>query len=193
MRQRKEIIFKFKIVDKRFVAKKKIIFFDGDGTLWYPKKTKWKVKPHHIYTSIDMKPKEYLKQLILTPQILKILKYFKKKEVVLVVLSTHPHKKIEADMHLRNKVIHFGLDKIFDAVYSARPFPWGKGKIVESVLKKLKIPKSRALLIGDSYTYDYMSARKVGVDCVLLSTPYLSIARGRKVGMVIEKWKELVV
>lgn len=180
-------------MNREFFAKKKIIFFDGDGTLWYPKKTKWTVKPHHVYTSIDMKPKDYLKQLILTPQILKILKHFKNKGVILILLSTHPHKKIEADMHLRNKVVHFGLDKIFDAVYSARPFPWGKGKVMASVLKKQNIPKSRALLVGDSYAYDYVSAKKVGIDCILLKTPYLNIPQGQKVGRIIEKWGELIV
>jgi hypothetical protein len=29
---------------------KLIIFFDGDGTIWYPKATKRKVKPHWIYS-----------------------------------------------------------------------------------------------------------------------------------------------
>lgn len=28
---------------------KKIIFFDGDGTLWYPKKTKYSKHPVWIY------------------------------------------------------------------------------------------------------------------------------------------------
>ena len=28
---------------------KKIIFFDGDGTLWYPKKTKYKEHPVWLY------------------------------------------------------------------------------------------------------------------------------------------------
>lgn len=177
---------------KKAVSNKQIIFFDGDGTLWYPKKTKWTKKPHLIYMHLDMKPKDYLKHLVLTPRIIKVLRHFKKQRVILAVLSTHPHKKLEADLHLGNKVKHFGLDKIFDHIYSARPFPWGKGKVIEGVLKKLRIPRSHALLIGDSYLYDYLSARKVGVDCVLLKTPYLQIPRGRKVQYLVKKWEELI-
>ena len=95
-------------------------------------------------------------------------------------------------MHLNNKVKHFGLDKIFDHIYSARPFPWGKGKVMKSILKKLRMPKSKALLVGDSYVYDYLSARKVGIDCVLLKTPYLEIPKGRNAPYTIKNWKELI-
>lgn len=40
---------------KKIASNKKIIFFDGDGTLWYPKKTKWTKKPHLIYTHLAAK------------------------------------------------------------------------------------------------------------------------------------------
>ena len=177
---------------EKLVSNKRIIFFDGDGTLWYPKKTKWTIKPHLIYTHLNMKPGDYLKHLVLTPQILKTIKSLRKRGILLIVLSTHPHKRLEADMHLNNKIKHFGLDKIFDHIYSARPFPWGKGKVMESVLRKLRMPKSQTLLVGDSYIYDYLSARKVGIDCILLKTPYLQIPKGRKVPHMVKKWKELI-
>jgi FMN phosphatase YigB (HAD superfamily) len=73
------------------------------------------------------------------------------------------------------KMEYLKLNKLFDAIYTARPYPWGKGKVMVSVLKKLDIPKSRAILIGDSYIYDYVSAKVVGIECMLLNTPYLEI------------------
>ncbi|HEY4487075.1 MAG TPA: HAD family hydrolase [Candidatus Paceibacterota bacterium] len=171
--------------------RKKIIFFDGDGTLWYPKSTRWSRKPHWIYEG-SPKPKEYLRLLIVTPGILKILKQLKKDGLLLIALSTHPHPKKEADWHLQQKIHHFKLDVLFDYIYTARPRPEGKGLIMKKVLRKMKIPKSQAVLIGDNYVYDYLSAKKVGVECVLLHTPYLEIPKGRTAKKLIKSWEELV-
>ncbi len=169
---------------------KKIIFFDGDGTLWYPKSTKWSKKPNWIYAGLP-RSKDYLKHLILTPKVFATLNLLKRQGIILVALSTHPHKRLEADMHMNRKIKHLKLDTIFDFTYTARPFPWGKGKIIESVLKKAKIPKSKAVLIGDSYIYDYLSATKVGVDCILVKTPYLSVPEGKRVKKTIRGLKDL--
>lgn len=173
------------------IRNKKIIFFDGDGTLWYPKSTKWSKKPNWIYAGLS-KPKDYLKHLVLTPQIFNTLNKLKRRGIIIIALSTHPHKRLEADMHMNHKIKHLKLDTIFDFFYTARPFHWGKGKVMESVLKKVKIPKYQALLVGDSYLYDYLSARKVGVECVLVKTPYLEIPKGKKVKKTINSLADLV-
>jgi FMN phosphatase YigB (HAD superfamily) len=128
---------------------------------------------------------------VLTPFMMKTLQLLKKRGVILIALSTHPHQRLEADIHRGRKIRHLRLDEIFDFIYTARPFPWGKGKVMERVLKKLKIPKIRALLIGDSYVYDYLSARKVGIDCFLIKTPYLDIPKGRKVTHIINGFGKL--
>ena len=172
------------------VSSKKIIFFDGDGTLWYPRSTKWQKRPNWIYAD-SSKPKDYLRHLILTPGVFTTLNLLKRQGIILVALSTHPHKRLDADIHMNHKIKHLKLDKIFDFIYTARPFPWGKGKIIESVLRKTKIAKSKAVLVGDSYVYDYLSARKVGVDCILVKTPYLSIPKGRRVKKTIKGLKDL--
>ena len=36
------------------MTNKTIIFFDGDGTIWYPKNTKRKVAPHWIYSDKEI-------------------------------------------------------------------------------------------------------------------------------------------
>jgi FMN phosphatase YigB (HAD superfamily) len=175
---------------RTYIHSKKIIFFDGDGTLWYPKSTKWGKKPHWLYKDFP-EAKNYLKHLTLTPQIVSTLKRLRSRGVVLVALSTHPHKRLEADIHMTRKVKHLRLDSLFDHVYTARPFPWGKGKVIKSILKKQKISKSKAVLVGDSYIYDYLSAKKVGVDCILVSTPYLKIPKGRKTPTTVKDLGEL--
>ena len=56
--------------------KKKIIFLDGDGTLWYPQKTKRTQKPHRIYCDDKIKD-NYLEHLELTPNTKETLQDFK--------------------------------------------------------------------------------------------------------------------
>lgn len=159
---------------------KSIIFFDGDGTLWYPKSTKRSVPPHWIYADPAIGDK-YLNHIVLTPSTLASLKKLKKHGVKLVVLSTHPHSKAEADKILSNKIRHFKLTGIFDAVYSSRNYPEGKGEKIVAILKKMKIPKAKALMIGDNYNWDYMSAKRVGVDALLIKSDYVQKPRTKKV------------
>ena len=170
---------------------KKIIFFDGDGTLWYPKSTMQRKRPDWIYAD-NPKVEDYLHHLILTPSLLTTLKQLKKLDCFLVAISIHPHKRLEADIHMGVKMKHLKLDTLFDEFYTARPYVWGKAKVILSILKKKKIPKLQALLVGDSYKFDYLSARSIGVECLLIKTPYMRHPpRGSRVTKIIGSLKEL--
>ena len=162
---------------------KSIIFFDGDGTLWYPKRTKRSVAPHWIYSDTVIGDR-YLEHMTLTPSALATLKKLKKSGVKLVVLSTHPHSRKEADIILGNKIKHFKLMDVFDGVYSSRNYPGGKGEQILAILKKMEIPKSKALMVGDNYLWDYISAKRVGVDALLIKSDYMRKPRAK--GMVID-------
>ena len=164
---------------------KKIIFFDGDGTIWYPKNTKRKIAPHWIYSDKKIGDK-YLEHLILTPSTLTTLKKLKKLGIILILLSTHPHPPKEADMLLKGKVRHLKLERLFDEFYSSRDYPEGKGELIVKILKQKHISKHKALMIGDSYRYDYLSAKRVGVDCLLIESEYMA-AKGRRVRKVIKR------
>jgi FMN phosphatase YigB (HAD superfamily) len=168
---------------------KKVIFFDGDGTLWYPKQTKRNKRPDWIYSD-SPKPKNYLRFLTLAPSIIKILSKLKKQGKVLVALSTHPHGLKEANEHMAAKTKHLKVEHFFDSVLTARPDPLGKGRGMVSYLKKIKIPKSQALLIGDSYLFDYRAARFVGIDCLLITTTYMN-SKGNRVQSRIKNLNEL--
>ena len=171
---------------------KKIVFFDGDGTIWYPKKTKRKKTPHWIY--LDKKiGNNYLKHLVLTPSALVSLKKLKKLGIILVLISTHPHPPKEADVILKAKVKPLKLEELFDNFYTSRDKPDGKGEVILKVLRKKHIPKSQALLVGDSYRFDYLSAKKVGVDVLLIKSEYLwHPNRGRKIQKTISGLRDLV-
>ena len=54
---------------------KKIIFFYGDGTLWYPKKTKYSKHPVWIYK--DKRIKNHLNHLTMTQTSVSTIKKLK--------------------------------------------------------------------------------------------------------------------
>lgn len=172
--------------------KKKIIFFDGDGTIWYPKNSKREKAPHWIYSDKKIGD-NYLEHLVLIPSVLVSLKKLKKLEIILVLLSTHPHSPREADVLLKSKVKHLRLENIFDDVYTSRNKQEGKGNEIVKILQKKNIPKSQALMVGDSYRFDYLSAKRVGVDALLIKSDYMKHPpRGKKIQKIISGLEDVV-
>ena len=152
--------------------KKKIIFFDGDGTLWHPKKTKYTKHPVWLYR--DKRFKNHSNHLILTPTALTTLRKLKKMGILTVVLSTSPHSPKEADDIINQKIKHFKLDELFDEVYATpdKGINKSKGRKIVKILKKKKIPKSKALMVGDSYKWDFEPAKQNGIDALLIESEY---------------------
>jgi len=150
---------------------KKIIFFDGDGTLWYPIKTKYKKHPVWVYK--DRRIKNHLIHLVLIPSVLSTIRKLKKKGIITVILSTNPSPPKIARMYLNNKVKYFNIENLFDEVYATRPYPESKGEFMLKILKRRKIKKSKALMVGDSYKWDYKPARDAGIDALLIKSKYM--------------------
>ena len=174
---------------EKLLKNKKVVFLDGDGTLWYPRKTKRRIAPHWIYKDATIGD-AFLEHLILIPSTKEALKTLKKRGYILILISTHPHTQKVADVLLKNKVYYFKLEKLLDAFYTARDYPGGKGEVMTDILKKRNIPKSRALMVGDSYAYDYASAKKIGIDCLLIKSEYLK-PEGRRVERLISSVKDV--
>ena len=151
--------------------KKRLISLDADGTLWYPKKTKRSVAPHWLYEN-EAQPEEYLSKLRLIPGVKRALKKLKKSGYNLIVVSTNPYEKVEADRHMAAKIDHFNLSQYFDEVFSSPDYPEGKGEVIEAYLTEHNIPKEEVIHIGDSYKFDFYSMSLVDIDCVLIETPY---------------------
>ncbi len=150
--------------------KKKIIFFDGDGTLWYPKKTKYTKHPVWLYK--DKRFKNHTNHLVMTPSALTTIRTLKKMGILTIVLSTHPHPPKEADAIINNKIRHFELDKLFDEVHATREHSGSKGEFMVEILRRRKIPKSKALMVGDSYRWDFEPAKENGIDALLIESEY---------------------
>jgi len=168
----------------KLLENKKIVFLDGDGTVWYPEKTKREVAPHWIYGDGETK-ESFLQHLVIIPSVVETLKRLKEKNIILILISTHPHPQEVADILLRNTVLHFKLEGLFDEVYTARDYPDGKGEIIRNVLTVRAIPTNQAIMIGDNYKYDYLSAKKVGVDALLMDSKYLN-SQGNEVEKIAD-------
>lgn len=169
------------------MKKKTIIFFDGDGTLWYPIKTKHTVKPHWLYN--DKSIKDPHPHLMLIPGVESTLKKLKKLGVITVILSTHPHEKVEAYKLINKKVTHFNLEELFTEVHATREYHASKGEYIAEILKRLKIPKTKALMIGDNYPWDYKPVRSIGVDALLVESDYMKKDKRLK---TINKFSDLL-
>lgn len=171
---------------------KKIVFFDGDGTLWYPKSTGYQEMPHWIYLkSQDIN--EHYKHLVIIPTVLATLNKLKRMGVITVLLSTHPHPPKEADYRINHKVKHFKLDALFDEIHATRECHGSKGEFIVKILKKHKIPKNKALMVGDHYRLDYRSAKDVGVDALLIESEYTKKDKhGKRVKKTVKKLSDVL-
>ena len=148
--------------------KKKIVFLDGDGTLWYPKVTKRTQKPHWIYHDPETKD-NYLEHLELAPRTKETLEYLNEKGLLLVVLSANPYAEDIAIKEIKERLEHFGLASLFCTYRSsAGSDPNGKASIILEILSSLGIDKKYALMVGDSYFYDYLAAKDIGVDAFFI-------------------------
>lgn len=174
------------------IMRKSIVFFDGDGTLWYPKQTKRKEKPHWIYKQ-KKSLNDYCEQLTLTPTTLSTLKALKKKEVILVLLSTHLHDPDEAQSILQHKVNYFHVENLFDEIHATRNTPTSKGDYITNILQQRNIVKKKALMVGDNYLWDYKPAQDSGIDAILMESDYRKEdPNGKRIRRVIRELKDIL-
>ncbi|MEK6928088.1 MAG: HAD hydrolase-like protein [Nanoarchaeota archaeon] len=150
---------------------KKIIFFDADGTLWYPSETKYTKHPVWVYRKYS-NPHEARRQMVLIPGVIQTLRILKKKGVKLIVLSTNPREPNEANAIMQDSVKHFKIKDFFDEVHATREYLESKGEFILKIINKYGFTKKEALMVGDSYEWDYNSARSVGVDALLIEHNY---------------------
>jgi len=108
----------------------------------------------------------------MTPSTLTTIKKLKKMGILTIVLSTHPHPPKEANAIINHKIKHFKLTELFDEVHATREHSGSKGEFMIEILKKRKIPKSKALMVGDSYRWDFEPAKNNGIDVLLIESEY---------------------
>ena len=82
-----------------------------------------------------------------------------------MVISANPYAEDIAIKEIKERLEHFGLVSLFHSVRSSLGSdPQGKAGVMLDVLKVLNLNKEDALMVGDSYFYDYMAAKDVGID-----------------------------
>ena len=151
--------------------KKKILFLDGDGTLWYPSKTKRTQKPHWVYQDETIKD-NYLEHLELAPQVKETLETFYEQGMCLVVISANPKDEATAVSEILERINHFGLHELLhECRASPGDDPNGKAKIMLEVIQKRGLSRQDAVMVGDSYFYDYLPAKEAGIDAYFIDSP----------------------
>ena len=130
--------------------------------------------------------------MVMIPTVLSTLKRLKKMGIVTILLSTHPHPPKEADSIINQKVTHFRLNSLFDEIHATREFHGSKGEFVVKILKERGIPKTKAMMVGDHYRWDYKSAKDVGVDALLIESEYMQKdIQGRRIKKTIKKLSDV--
>lgn len=163
--------------------KKKIIFFDGDGTLWYPRATKRTQKPHWIYHDITTRD-NYLEHLELTPGTKETLGMLHGKGVRLVVISANPYPEEIAIKEIKERIDYFGLTDLFHTYRSSQgDDPNGKVAIMLEILDELGFTKGDALMVGDSYFYDYLAPKEAGIDAFFIENEVAKMPDPTPTGM----------
>lgn len=153
---------------------KKIVFFDGDGTLWYPKSTKRAKRPYWIYYDFPNDEERQLSELILTPHSKEVLEELKRNNIHICIVSTNPNEESVAREQIQRRIDHLGLTDLIDDVLPSAMYMESKGEIVANVLKENAIGIDETVFVGDSYRWDYLSVSAVGVKTFLIESEYLN-------------------
>lgn len=149
---------------------KKVIFFDGDGTLWYPKTTKRTIAPHWVY--LDHSVADPYALFVPTPTVIETLELLGKINIKRVLLSTSPLSEEEAIMSRIKACKQVDIHHLLDDIQVAPEYIEGKGERITVLLERYGLKPEDALMVGDTFSYDYKSAQDVGVEGLLIKSEY---------------------
>jgi phosphoglycolate phosphatase-like HAD superfamily hydrolase len=149
---------------------KKVVFFDGDGTLWYPKSTLRTQKPHWVYNHPEIDDPRA--ELIVTPKTITTLKELGARGIRRVLLSSCPLPEEEAITNRIEIAQHVRVHGLLDDVRVAPDRQDGKAEQLQRLLTEFKISPQEALMVGDRCDWDYLAAVSIGVEAVLIATDY---------------------
>lgn len=80
-----------------------------------------------------------------------------------------------------------------DEVHATRESIESKGEFITKILQKRGFKKDDALMVGDHYELDYMSAINVNVDAVLIESDYMErIIKKKNLKKTIRKLSEIL-
>ena len=150
---------------------KKIVFFDATGTLWYPN-TKNDIDPGWVYKN-ERTRKNVNKHLIMSVGAKATLKRLNKMGIKCIIVSAVTYPLYKSMLQLKKTVKHFGLETlIYECCVVNMVDGSAKAKTITKILKKQKVKKKDALMVGDGYWQDYKFVKKMGISAFLVNSPY---------------------
>lgn len=149
---------------------KKAVFFDGDGTLWYPRQTLRRELPYLVYT--DPTIADPIAEFIVTPNTIDTLTILGSCGVRRVLLSTSPLGEEEGVRHRTQIMRHVAIHDLLDDVHVAPDYPSGKSEMLVRLLGSFGLQPEEALMVGDNCEWDFHAAQSVGVDAALIASDY---------------------
>ena len=149
---------------------KKAVVFDGDGTLWYPSKTKRAVAPHWIYGDPNLV--NPLGELIVTPNTVSTLETLGDRGILRILLSACPLPSEVAIENRRQVVTHIKIDHLLDDIWVSPDRENGKGKTLGKICLKYELEPKDLVMVGDTYHWDCKAADDVGIESVLIASDY---------------------
>lgn len=105
----------------------------------------------------------------LAPKVKETLLRLKEMGLTLVLVSASPYSTKTANRELREKLEFFGVLDLFHS-YRSSPGdrPEGKGELMLEIIESLNLTKEDALMVGDSFFYDYLAAKNIGIDAFFI-------------------------
>jgi phosphoglycolate phosphatase-like HAD superfamily hydrolase len=140
---------------------KKNVFFDGDGTLWYPQATRRTREPHWIYQ--DPTLTNPCSELIVTPHAIDTLAALGGLGITRVLLSSCPLPENDAIIDRSKIAKHIKIHGLLDAIRVAPDREDGKSEQLLSLLDEFNFTPDEALMVGDTCDWDYVAAQNVGI------------------------------
>ena len=152
---------------------KRIVFFDAVGTLWYPKTTRNTIDPGWVYRDKNTKDAVH-EHFMLTPTARNTLQQLNHRGVICIIISAVTYPLYMSKVELAKTIKHFKLGNLIQEYHAVNMDGRSKAKLIERILKRLKIKKAQALMVGDSYWADYKFVREKGIEALLMDSEYQS-------------------
>lgn len=149
----------------------RVVFFDGCGTLWYPRASARRENPVWIYRDPET-AKDPDAQLVLTPTARETLEALQQRGILTALLSTSPHPRRQADRALRRRVARLGLAALLGELHATEERHPAKGELMTRILSRRQLSPRQALMVGDRHMWDIEPALAVGVRPLMLRSAY---------------------
>lgn len=150
----------------------KAVIFDGDGTLWRPRRQGRGLRPDRVYKSDRVERNSHI-DLRLVEGAVDVLKTLREQGYYVFIVSAHPVPGEGALRELASKLSHFGITDMVDRFFCSDGNDQnGKSRVIRRIIDEYNLHPARVFMVGDSYYFDYEAGKKAGVQGVFIKNEY---------------------